>query len=416
MASISEVQQRITTLREKEGGFDTPDHRLRVYSDIIQLIASVDNPTPMVRVNRLNPSTSFEIYLKLERYNPFGSIKDRIALQMLRGLVDRGDKTIVEPSSGNTGVALTGLANAMDIPVQIAIPSGIPEEKKLLLRFLGAEVLEADDALCPLFPSEGARGLVNALVKSPATKDRFVSLNQYENHLNVEAHYRTTGPEIWRQTQGRIDYFFAGFGTCGTISGVGRFLKEQNPNIRVIGVEPAVVNHKLPGLKKVSSLTPEYTPKILDRSVVDEVVEVADDTAFRTATELARRDGILVGPTTGAVLAAALHYGKTRHGLAIVISPDDAFKYLSLYKDFLKTESGETVRDAREFDLSNLVCPLSKIKAVEALNNLSPGETARFLLADRESFKNTAQEFKRLGLKQTSSQDKAGRFILMVTR
>ncbi|MEW6143013.1 MAG: pyridoxal-phosphate dependent enzyme [Chloroflexota bacterium] len=414
MTPISEVQQQITTL-QGESNPEATDHRLRVYSDVVQLIASTDNPTPMVRVNRLNPSPGFEIYLKLERYNPFGSIKDRIALEMLRGL-NRGDKTIVEPSSGNTGIALTGLANAMGIPVQIAVPSGIPEEKKLLLRLLGAELLEADDALCPMFPSEGARGLVNALIKSPATKDRFVSPNQYENPLNVEAHYRNTGPEIWRQTQGRVAYFFAGLGTCGTISGVGRFLKEQNPDIRIIGVEPAVVNHKLPGLKKISNLAPEYVPKILDRSVLDEVVEVADDTAFRTALEMARRDGILVGPTTGAVLAAALNYGKTRHGLAVVISPDDALKYLSFYKEFLEAETGKPAERTKEFDLSNLVCPLSKIKAVEALNDLSPGETARLLLADRESFKNTVQEFNRLGLKQTSSRDDAGRFVLMVTR
>ncbi|MCX8126748.1 MAG: pyridoxal-phosphate dependent enzyme, partial [Dehalococcoidia bacterium] len=259
-------------------------------------------------------------------------------------------------------------------------------------------------------------GLVNGLVKSPATKDKFVSPNQYENPLNVEAHYRNTGPEIWRQTQGRVTYFFAGLGTCGTISGVGRFLKEQNPAVRVIAVEPASADHRLPGLKRISDLAPEYVPKILDRSVIDELVEVTDDDAFRTSLELARRDGILVGPTTGAVLAAALDYGRNKQGLAVIISPDDAFKYLSLYKEFLEQEDAKPVGHVREFDLCDLVCPLSKLKAIEVLESLSPGETARLILGDRESFKNTIQEFNRLGLKQTSLRDEAGRFVLTVTR
>jgi len=211
------------------------DHQLRVYSDITQLIASPQNPTPLVRLNRINLNKEFQIYLKLERYNPFGSVKDRIASEMLRAL-DIGGRTVVEPSSGNTGIALACVANALGIPIEIAVPERIPEEKKIMLRFLGARVTEADDALCPLFPTEGARGIVNALIKSPATKDSYVSPNQYENELNVQAHYQTTGPEIWRQTEGKIDYFFAGFGTCGTITGVGRYLKEQNPNIKIIEI------------------------------------------------------------------------------------------------------------------------------------------------------------------------------------
>src|SRR3972149_2680048 len=181
------------------------DHQLRVYSDITQLIASPQNPTPLVRLNRINPNQDFQIYLKLERYNPFGSVKDRIALEMLKAL-EIGDRTVVEPSSGNTGIALACIANAWGVPVEIAVPEKIPEEKKVMLRFLGAKVSEADDALCPLYPSEGARGVVNALIQSPATRDSYISPNQYENELNVQAHYRTTGPEIWQQTQGKIDY------------------------------------------------------------------------------------------------------------------------------------------------------------------------------------------------------------------
>ena len=314
------------------------DHQRRVYSDITQLIANPENPTPIVRLNRINPSGSFEIYLKMERYNPFGSVKDRIAYAMLQGLDTKG-RTLVEPSSGNTGIALAAIGNAMGIPVEIAVPEKVPEEKKVILKFLGATVTEADDALCPIYPSEGARGLVNALVKSPATRDSYVSPNQYENELNVQAHYRGTGPEIWQQTQGKVAYFFAGFGTCGTISGVGKFLKEQNPKIKIIGVEPSSPNHKLPGMKRISGLAEEFIPKILDRSVIDETVAVEDEDAYQTAIDLARKDGIMVGPTTGAILYIALQYAKKNKGLAVVISPDDAFKYTSFYKEILNRES-----------------------------------------------------------------------------
>jgi|TARA_B100002003_G_C14134821_1_gene545705 cysteine synthase A/cysteine synthase B len=310
------------------------DHKLRVYTDITQLIASPENPTPLVRVNRINPNKDFQIYLKLERYNPFGSVKDRIVYQMLKAL-DIGDMTVIEPSSGNTGIALACVANALGIPIEIVVPEKIPEEKKVMLRFLGVKLMEADDALCPVFPSEGARGLVNAVIKSPATKGNYTSPNQYENKLNVEAHYRTTGPEIWQQTHGKVGYFFAGFGTCGTISGIGKYLKEKNPRVKIIGVEPASQDHKLPGMKRITGLTEEYVPTILDSSVIDDIVTVTDEDAYGIATELARKDGIPVGPTTGAMLYVAMRYARSNRGLAVVISPDDAFKYASFYQNFL---------------------------------------------------------------------------------
>ncbi len=314
------------------------DHKRRVYTDITQLIACPENPTPLVRVNRVNPEKDFQIYLKMERYNPFGSVKDRIAFEMIKALDTKG-RTLVEPSSGNTGIALAAIGNSLGIPVEIAVPEKVPEEKKVILRFLGATVTEADDALCPIFPSEGARGLVNALILSPATRDGYVSPNQYENELNVLAHYRGTGPEIWAQTQGKVAYFFAGFGTCGTITGVGKYLKEQNPKIKIIGVEPSSSNHKLPGMKRISDLPEEFVPKILDRSVIDEIVPVADEDAYQTAIDLARKDGIMVGPTTGAILHVALQYAKKNKGLAVVISPDDAFKYTSFYQEVLNMET-----------------------------------------------------------------------------
>ncbi|MDP2643921.1 MAG: PLP-dependent cysteine synthase family protein [Desulfobacterales bacterium] len=308
----------------------------KVYDSIADLIADIDNPTPMVRLNeRINPSREIDMYLKLERFNPFGSIKDRIAKAMIEGArIVKGQK-LVEPSSGNTGVALTALANAMDIPVEIAVPERIPEEKKILLRLLGVSVLwEADDQLCPIFPNEGARGLVNGILHG-SEGSRYVNLNQYENDLNVMAHYRTTGPEIWKQTEGKVNYFFAGFGTCGTITGVGRYLKEQNPEIQIIGIEPARADHNLPGMKRITGLRGDLVPTILDSSVIDHTLEIEDDDAYRTAIELARKTGILVGPTTGAILKGALNYTQNRSGCAVVISPDDAFKYTSLFSPYV---------------------------------------------------------------------------------
>lgn len=309
----------------------------RVYESIVDLIAGIDNPTPMVKVGeRTNPDTDLAIYLKLERYNPFGSIKDRIALSMLKGLDITQGQSLVEPSSGNTGIALAALANAKGIPIEIAVPERIPEEKKIILKLLGVATLwEADDKLCPLFPNEGARGLVSAILKSKGG-EKYVSPNQYENQLNVQAHYTTTGPEIWNQTQGKITHFFAGFGTCGTITGVGRYLKEKNDSIRIIGIEPASSEHNLPGMKRISDLAEDLVPKILDRSVIDDTITVADDDAYRTGIQLARKEGILVGPTTGAIVWAALQYAKKCKGLAVAISPDDAFKYISFYAPYVK--------------------------------------------------------------------------------
>jgi len=308
----------------------------RVYENVADLIADPENPTPMVRLSaRSRPSPDFDIFVKLERSNPFGSIKDRTALYLLRGTPLREDQVLTEPTAGNTGIALAALANAQGTPIELALPDGTPEEKKALLRLLGAQLLEVEDELCPLFPTEGARGVVKRLVESAAFNGRYVSPNQYENALNVEAHYRTTGPEIWNQTEGRVDYFFAAFGTCGTITGVGKYLKERNPNVKIIGIEPASRQHKLSGIKKISNLPPEHQPKILDYSLIDDIIAVTDDEAFEAGVQLARTEGIMVGPTTGACLHAARVLGADNSGLAVVISPDDATKYISSYAEYL---------------------------------------------------------------------------------
>ncbi|MDJ0939860.1 MAG: PLP-dependent cysteine synthase family protein [Woeseiaceae bacterium] len=324
--STKENTADVTSLRENGP---------RVYDSIVDLMASVHNPTPMVRVSaRTNPNENLDLLLKLEGYNPFGSIKDRAARFMLDGLELEDGQVIAEPTAGNTGIALTALANTRNVPIEIAVPDGTPEEKKTMLKFLGAELIEVEDEACPLFPTEGARGVVKSLVESPALEGRYVSPNQYESELNVEAHYRTTGPEIWRQTAGEIDYFFASVGTGGTITGAGRYLKERNPAIRIIAVEPASRQHRLSGIKKISDLPDEHFPKILDRELLDGIVSVSDEDAFKAGIHLARTEGIMVGPTTGAVLHAALEQGIPA-GRAVLIACDTATKYLSDYADFL---------------------------------------------------------------------------------
>ena len=311
---------------------------LRRYDDVRGLIATPANPTPLVRLNRVVPNEAFELYLKLEWFNPFGSIKDRTALYMLQGMKERGElgnKKLVEPTSGNTGIALAALAVLMGKKLTVTIPDAVPEEKKLLLRMLGAEVWPTPDDLCPVdHPKDGAIALAHSFVRGEETMGQYVMPNQYENQDNVRAHSETTGPEIWTQTEEQVDFFFAGLGTCGTITGVGRFLKEANPSVAVIAVEPQK-NHRLPGLK---NLEESKTPAILDRSVIDQVIRVNDNAAYAMTKRLFREEGLIVGPSTGAIVHAAVGFGKEREGVAVAISPDSGFKYASFFADVLGDE------------------------------------------------------------------------------
>ncbi|MFC2177444.1 PLP-dependent cysteine synthase family protein, partial [Actinomycetota bacterium] len=291
------------------------DRGVRRYGDIRDLLPDVDNPTPLVRVRRVMPDPGISLFLKLEWLNPFGSIKDRAAAAMLAGLEERGElagKEIVEASSGNTAIALAAMAALAGTRLTVTIPDGVPEEKKVLLRMLGAEVWETPDDLCPVdHPKDGAIALARSLAAS-AGGERFVTTNQYENEDNVRAHYETTGPEIWRQTEGEVRYFLAGFGTCGTITGVGRYLKEREPSIRIIAVEPQR-GHRLPGLKNFQEAK---QPAILDWDVVDHVIGVDDDDAYTTTKRLFREEGLMVGPSTGAIVHAASLLGDEHGGIA----------------------------------------------------------------------------------------------------
>ena len=313
------------------------DPARRRYRDVRELIAGVHNPTPLVRLNRVGPAGA-EGYLKLEWFNPFGSIKDRTALYLLEGMRRRGElagRELVEPTSGNTGIALAALAALEGIPLTVTIPSGAPQEKITLLRMLGATVMATPDDLCPVDnPSDGAIALARAVADSPAHRGRYAMPNQYANPDNVRAHYETTGPEIWEQTEGRVRTFVAGFGTCGTISGVGRFLKERDPSIRVVAVEPQK-GHHLPGLK---NLQEAKAPAILDRSVLDDVVRVDDGPAYAMARRLFREEGLIVGPSSGAIVAAMARLDGASAGLTVGISPDGGHKYASFYAERLEEE------------------------------------------------------------------------------
>jgi len=307
----------------------------KVFDDVSQMIGSPGNPTPLLRLRRLPLRGSGEILAKLEWMNPFGSIKDRTAKFLLEGLQRDGriaGKRIVEPTSGNTGIALAALSNIIGLPCTITIPSGAPEEKIALLRLLGAEVWPTPDDLCPVdHPKDGAIALARTFVTSEATRDRYVMPNQYENPDNVRAHYETTGPEIWEQTEGKVTHFFAGYGTCGTITGVAKYLKEKKPDVRVVAIEPER-GHRLSGLKNFEE---SRTPGILDRSLVDKTVRVPDQHAYRTTIRLAREESLLAGPSTGAIVWAALQENLPPGTVSVCISPDNAFKYVSFLAEYV---------------------------------------------------------------------------------
>ena len=256
---------------------------------------------------------------------------------MLAGMRERGDlngRDIVEASSGNTAIALAALVGLAGKRLTVTLPDGVPEETKVMLRMLGAEVWETPDDLCPVdHPKDGAIALARSLAASEDGK-RYVMANQYESEDNLRAHYETTGPEIWRQTEGRIRFFVAGLGTSGTIIGAGRYLKEKDPSIRVVAVEPQR-GHRLPGLK---SFQEAKEPRILDWEVIDEVIHVDDEPAYEMTKRLHREEGLIVGPSTGAVVHAINRLGSGPQGIAVGISPDSGSKYASYFADVIRDE------------------------------------------------------------------------------
>ena len=283
----------------------------------------------MVRINRLNSVEGFPLYAKLEWMNPFGSVKDRAAFEMLADLEARGEvgngRGIVEPTSGNTGISLATMARARGYHMRAVVPNGIPLEKKLLLRIAGADLDVLPDALCPV-PGQGGGTINLAKTHAKAQKNRYVMPNQYENEHNVQAHIRTTGPEIWKQTEGKITHLFCSLGTCGTVSGCSKYLKSKNPAIKIIAVQPSD-GHDVPGLRNVKEL--EVT-KLYDASLIDEIVEVDYELAYSTALELCQREGLLAGPSSGLVFEGARRIiERDGVGWGVMIFADSIFKYAS---------------------------------------------------------------------------------------
>lgn len=301
------------------------DHQRRVYDSMLGLLSSEDNPTPLVRLHRVVPFAHAQVYAKLEWYNPFGAVKDRVAANMVRAAEESGalaaGVNLVEPTSGNTGMGLAMIGNSKGYPLTTPLSEAIPEEKRSVLRFFGACVIELSDALCPApGQPEGAMQRAGEIAAQPG----FHQLNQYENPANPDAHYRTTGPEIWRQTGGKVTHFVAGLGTCGTITGTGRFLKEKNRVVAVLGAHPAE-GHDIPGVRSITQLrlTRFYLPAEYDGQI-----EVSDEEAFEMCLRLNREESIVAGPSSGMALAGALKLVPDQPGVvAVVIFPDNVFKY-----------------------------------------------------------------------------------------
>ena len=306
------------------------NHTTRVYDSIVEMLPGEDNPSPMVRLNRLASTDELPLYAKLEWTNPFGSVKDRAAFAMLRDLEERGllgnGRGIVEPTSGNTGISLAAIGAALGHPVRAVVPQRIPEEKKAILRILGAELDVVADALCPM-PGHNGGGTINlAKTHAKTQPHKYAMPNQYENQQNAEAHYRTTGPEIWRQTEGRVTHVFASLGTCGTVTGISRFLKEKNPSVKIIAVQPSE-GHDIPGLRNTSELE---VSALFDPSLIDQIVEIPFELAYERVLDLCRQEGLLAGPSSGLILEGALRAQRQgERGLGVMIFPDGLFKYVA---------------------------------------------------------------------------------------
>lgn len=302
---------------------------LQVFDDVLETLPGVENPTPLVRINRMSPARDFALWAKLEWANPFGSVKDRAASYMIRDLERRGllsaGRGVVEPTSGNTGLSLAAICAARGYPMRAVVPNKIPIEKKVLLKIAGASLDVVNDELCPS-PGAGDGSINLAKTYAKAQGDRWVLPNQYENEANVLAHYHGTGPEIWNQTEGRVTHLFVSLGTCGTVTGCGRFLKEKNPKVRVVAVQPTE-GHDVPGLRNLSQLE---VSKLFDPSLIDDILEIDFELAYTRAAELARREGLLAGPSSGLILEGALRIvERDRAGMGVMIFCDNVFKYVT---------------------------------------------------------------------------------------
>lgn len=292
--------------------------------------------TPLIELSSFS-TENVKLFAKLEWYNPFGSVKDRAAYWMIKdaerkSVIKKDKSIIIEPTSGNTGIALTGISSSMGYKVEIVIPEKVSAETKSILKKLGATIHETSDDLCPRVGAGTDQSIALAKAISTPRPDIYYMPNQYENDANYLAHYEGTGPELWEQTNGKLTHFLTGCGTGGTITGTGFYLKEKNPNIKVVAVQ-AQKNHLLQGLRNFEESS---MPDLFKRRemVVDEWYTATNKDSFAMVKELTKKEKILVGPSSGSVMSAMLEArDKIENGIIVGIFADDGRKFKSLYKE-----------------------------------------------------------------------------------
>jgi len=302
----------------------------KIYKSVTELIGN----TPLVELNNFSEGKNLKakILAKLEFKNPAGSVKDRVALKMVidaeeKGLLKKGG-TIIEPTSGNTGIGLSSVAVARGYKAILTMPDTMSVERRNLLKAYGAEIVL----------TEGAKGMSGAIAKAEELKNAIegsVILGQFTNPANPQAHYETTGVEIWNDTAGDVDIFVGGIGTGGTVTGTARYLKEKRPDIKIVGMEPAsspFLTQNRAGAHKIQGIGAGFAPEILDMSVIDEIVTVTDEEAYQTAKEVAKTEGFLVGISSGGALCAATklaELSENKGKTIVVLLPDTGERYLS---------------------------------------------------------------------------------------
>lgn len=305
---------------------------MRVADNILQLIGK----TPIVKLNRIVGKSDADIFLKLEFFNPGSSVKDRIALSMIEDAEKRGvlkpGSTIVEPTSGNTGIGLAMVAAAKGYQALLVMPDTMSVERRNLLRAYGAELVLTPGA-------EGMKGAITKAEEIARENPDYFMPQQFSNEANVQVHENTTGPELVRQMDGNIDAFVAGIGTGGTITGAGRVLKKEIPNIQIIGVEPSdspVLSGGEPGPHKIQGIGAGFAPDILDTNIYDEIMTIENETAFEWARRMAKEEGILGGISSGAAVAAAMkvarRLGAGKRVVAVIPSNGERYLTTELYQ------------------------------------------------------------------------------------
>ena len=306
----------------------------KVYDNILDTIGG----TPLIRLNESVKGLKANVYAKVESFNPANSVKDRIGRAIVDAAEESGELkpggTIIEATSGNTGIALALVGAARGYKVVLTMPETMSNERRVLLRAYGAEIVLTPGAA-------GMQGAVDKANEIAETEDNAILARQFANQANAQVHYKTTGPEIWEDTDGNVDIFVAGIGTGGTISGAGKYLKEKNPDLKAIAVEPAaspLLTEGKAGPHKIQGLGANFIPEILNRSVLDEVITVSNEDAVKASRKLAVDDGILGGISTGANIKAALEVAAREENEGkniVVIIPDFGERYVStlLYED-----------------------------------------------------------------------------------